>query len=73
VKKAVRGAVPRHADVVFQIRLSPRFFRPREKGMSWSLQGGNVLVILKVIELNGQWEQFGSQTRPPLEHRKIYR
>jgi hypothetical protein len=31
--------------------------RPKHKGMSWRPQGSRALGILKVIELNGKWEQ----------------
>jgi hypothetical protein len=30
----------------------------KRKGMRWSPQGSEALGILKVIQLNGQWEQF---------------
>jgi hypothetical protein len=31
--------------------------RQKHKGMSWRPQGSRALAILKVIELNGEWEQ----------------
>jgi hypothetical protein len=31
--------------------------RQKGKGMSWSAVGSKALGILKVVELNGQWEQ----------------
>ncbi len=32
--------------------------RQKRKGMSWSSLGSQALAILKVIELNGQWQQL---------------
>jgi len=32
--------------------------RQKHKGMSWSLTGSKALGILKVVELNQQWEQL---------------
>ena len=32
--------------------------RQKRKGMSWSPLGSKALAILKVVELNGEWQQF---------------
>lgn len=32
--------------------------RQKKKGMSWSRKGSKALGILKVVELNGQWEEL---------------
>lgn len=32
--------------------------RQKKKGMSWSAKGSKALAILKVVELNGQWQQL---------------
>ena len=32
--------------------------RQKKKGMAWSAQGSKALAILKVVELNGQWQQL---------------
>ncbi|MDJ0730543.1 MAG: hypothetical protein QNJ33_11195 [Crocosphaera sp.] len=32
--------------------------RQKRKGMSWSSLGSKALAILKVVELNGQWQQL---------------
>ena len=32
--------------------------RQKRKGMSWSSLGSKALAILKVVELNGEWQQF---------------
>lgn len=39
-------------------------FRQKNKGMSWSRLGSRALSLLKVVELNGQWQQlwFPAQT-----------
>jgi hypothetical protein len=31
--------------------------RQKKKGMSWSEKGSKALGVLKVVELNGQWEE----------------
>ena len=38
--------------------------RQKNKGMSWSRLGSRALSLLKVVELNGQWQQlwFPAQT-----------
>lgn len=37
--------------------------RQKKKGMSWSQQGSQALAILKVVELNGRWQEtFGTQS-----------
>jgi hypothetical protein len=33
-------------------------YRQKKKGMSWSQKGSKALAILKVVELNSQWEQI---------------
>lgn len=33
-------------------------YRQKKKGMSWSSVGSHALAILKVVELNGQWQQL---------------
>jgi hypothetical protein len=33
-------------------------YRQKKKGMSWSEKGSKALGILRVVELNGQWEQM---------------
>ncbi len=33
-------------------------YRQKKKGMSWSEKGSKALGILKVVELNGQWEEL---------------
>ncbi len=33
-------------------------YRQKRKGMSWSSLGSKALAILKVVELNGEWQQF---------------
>lgn len=35
-------------------------YRQKKKGMSWSSIGSHALAILKVVELNGQWQQLWS-------------
>jgi hypothetical protein len=32
--------------------------RQKKKGMAWSAKGSKALAILKVVELNGQWQQL---------------
>ena len=32
--------------------------RQKKKAMSWSAKGSKALAILKVVELNGQWNNF---------------
>jgi hypothetical protein len=32
--------------------------RQKKKGMSWSEAGSHALALLKVVELNGEWEQL---------------
>jgi len=32
--------------------------RQKNKGMSWSERGSRALAILKVVELNGKWQQL---------------
>lgn len=33
-------------------------YRQKKKGMSWRTLGSHSLALLKVLELNGQWQQF---------------
>ncbi len=33
-------------------------YRQKRKGMSWSSLGSKALAILKVVEINGQWQQL---------------
>ena len=33
-------------------------YRQKKKGMSWRSVGSHALAILKVVELNGQWQQL---------------
>src|SRR5205085_131244 len=35
--------------------------RQKKKGMSWSRVGSHALALLKIAELNGQWQQLWSQ------------
>jgi hypothetical protein len=35
--------------------------RQKKKGMSWSRQGSQALALLKMAELNGQWQQLWNQ------------
>ena len=37
--------------------------RQQHKGMSWSPTGSKALGILRVVELNQQWEQLGFPQR----------
>ncbi len=37
--------------------------RQKHKGMSWSPQGSRALALLKVLELNGQWQQLWFPTQ----------
>jgi len=32
--------------------------RQKKKAMSWSAKGSRALAILKVVELNGRWQQL---------------
>jgi hypothetical protein len=32
--------------------------RQKKKGMSWSKAGSHALALLKIAELNGQWQQL---------------
>jgi hypothetical protein len=34
----------------------------KKKGMSWSEAGSHALALLKVVELNGEWEQLWAPT-----------
>jgi len=38
--------------------------RQKKKGMSWRPKGSKLLAILKIFELNGQWENtwFATET-----------
>lgn len=36
--------------------------RQKKKGMSWSEAGSHALALLKVVELNGEWEQHWTPT-----------
>ncbi len=36
--------------------------RQKKKGMSWSQAGSRALSLLKVVELNGEWEQLWETT-----------
>jgi hypothetical protein len=33
-------------------------YRQKRKGMSWSEKGSKALGILRMVELNGQWEEM---------------
>ncbi|MGG6265060.1 hypothetical protein, partial [Leptolyngbya sp. AN10] len=35
-------------------------YRQKRKGKSWRPQGSRALGLLKVLELNGKWQQFWS-------------
>ena len=51
VNKSGRGRVEKAVDLVIGNR-------QKRKGMSWSSLGSKALAILKVLELNGEWQQF---------------
>ena len=36
--------------------------RQKKKGMSWSAVGSHALALLKIVELNGQWQQLWART-----------
>ena len=36
--------------------------RQKKKGMSWSKAGSRALSLLKVVELNGEWERLWETT-----------
>ena len=36
--------------------------RQKKKGMSWSEAGSRALSLLKVVELNGEWEELWEAT-----------
>lgn len=38
--------------------------RQKKKGMSWSRPGSHVLALLKVAQLNGQWQQLFAELTP---------
>ena len=38
--------------------------RQKNKGMSWSRLGSRALSLLKVVELNGQWQQLWFPAQP---------
>ena len=39
--------------------------RQKKKGMSWSAAGSHALALLKIAELNGQWQQLWQQPACP--------
>ena len=41
--------------------------RQKKKGMAWSAKGSKALAILKVVELNGQWQQLWFPQQQPLK------
>jgi hypothetical protein len=41
--------------------------RQKKKGMAWSAKGSKALAILKVVELNGQWQQLWFPRQQPLK------
>ena len=41
--------------------------RQKKKAMSWSAKGSKALAILKVVELNGQWNDFWFPSEQPDE------
>lgn len=41
--------------------------RQKKKGMAWSAKGSKALAILKVVELNGQWQQLWSPEEQELK------
>ena len=51
VIKSGSGRVEKAVDLVI-------VNRQKRKGMSWSSLGSKALAILKVLELNGEWQQF---------------
>ena len=51
VNKSGSGRVEKAVDLVIGNR-------QKRKGMSWSSLGSKALAILKVVELNGEWQQF---------------
>ena len=51
VNKSGSGRVEKAVDLVIGNR-------QKRKGMSWSPLGSKALAILKVVELNGEWQQF---------------
>ena len=50
-KKIGSGRVEKGVDVVVG-------HRQKKKGMSWSEKGSRALAVLKVVELNGQWDEL---------------
>ena len=32
--------------------------RQKKKGMSWSERGSHALALLKIVELNGEWDEL---------------